>query len=421
MSDLAVRVEGLGKEYRLGGPREQFSTLRDRLDNWASAPFRAWCGRTTRPEQNPPFWALKDVSFAVKRGDVIGVIGRNGAGKDTLLKILSRITEPTLGEVDMDGRVGSLLEVGTGFHHELSGRENVYLNGAILGMRRAEIARKFDEIVAFAELAKFIDTPVKHYSSGMYMRLAFAVAAHLEPEILIVDEVLAVGDVTFQKKCLGRMKSIGTQGTTVLFVSHNMPALTSLCEKTLWLESGSVKDLGNTADVINQYLRTQSGADQAVGTIDLRFTQRPRKLAQAVKFRTIELQDCDRRTSYTFGVGEPIRVVLTLESAVHFEHFVVGFSIKTHDGSFLCTSASVVAGQYFTIQPGALRFESVIDPNYLKPGVDYLQVGNEVVDTQDLIEEAVRFEITPTKRLTRTALYNLPGVVHFDYPWCRVD
>ena len=203
MSELAVRVEGLGKEYRLGGPRERYTTLRDQLNKLASAPFRALRGRGERSEQNPPFWALKDVSFEVRPGEVVGIIGRNGAGKSTLLKILSRITEPTEGEVDINGRVGSLLEVGTGFHPELTGRENVYLNGAILGMRRAEIARKFDEIVAFAEVEKFIDTPVKHYSSGMYMRLAFAVAAHLEPEILIVDEVLAVGDAAVPEEVPG--------------------------------------------------------------------------------------------------------------------------------------------------------------------------------------------------------------------------
>ena len=209
MSELAVRVENLGKEYRLGGPRERYSTLRDQLQEWTS--LRGLLRRAKRAEHRPLFWALKDVSFEVQPGEVVGIIGRNGAGKSTLLKILSRITEPTEGEVDINGRVGSLLEVGTGFHPELTGRENVYLNGAILGMRRADIARKFDEIVAFAEVEKFIDTPVKHYSSGMYMRLAFAVAAHLEPEILIVDEVLAVGDAGFQKKCLGKMDEVATR------------------------------------------------------------------------------------------------------------------------------------------------------------------------------------------------------------------
>ena len=238
MSELAVRVEGLGKEYRLGAQRERYSTLRDQFHKLASAPLKALFGRGGCPAQDELFWALKDVSFEVPRGEVVGIIGRNGAGKSTLLKILSRITEPTEGEVDISGRVGSLLEVGTGFHPELTGRENVYLNGAILGMRRAEIVRKFDEIVAFAEVEKFIDTPVKHYSSGMYMRLAFAVAAHLEPEILIVDEVLAVGDAEFQKRCLGKMSDVAKGGRTVLFVSHNMGAIQTLCTRVCLLRQG---------------------------------------------------------------------------------------------------------------------------------------------------------------------------------------
>ncbi|HUR52967.1 MAG TPA: ABC transporter ATP-binding protein, partial [Gemmataceae bacterium] len=223
----AVRVEGLGKRYRLahGQERAQYRTLRDSLAEFAKSPFRK---RGTVEE----FWALDDVSFEVQPGEVVGIIGRNGAGKSTLLKVLSRITKPTTGRVEINGRVGSLLEVGTGFHPELTGRENIYLNGSILGMSRREIAAKFDEIVAFAEVEKFLDTPVKRYSSGMYVRLAFAVAAHLEPEILIVDEVLAVGDAEFQKKCLGKMGSLtANEGRTILFVSHQLGAIAQLCGK----------------------------------------------------------------------------------------------------------------------------------------------------------------------------------------------
>ena len=258
MSELAVRVEGLGKEYRLGAQPERYSTLRDRLNKLPSALFKALRGRGERSEQNPPFWALKDVSFEVRPGEVVGIIGRNGAGKSTLLKILSRITEPTEGEVDIKGRVGSLLEVGTGFHPELTGRENVYLNGAILGMRRAEIARKFDDIVGFAEVEKFIDTPVKHYSSGMYMRLAFAVAAHLEPEILVVDEVLAVGDAEFQKKCLGKMSDVAKGGRTVIFVSHNMGAVQTLCTRAVLLRAGQMVQDGPVGRVLTAYLADKS-------------------------------------------------------------------------------------------------------------------------------------------------------------------
>src|SRR5262245_12141023 len=222
-----IRVENLSKQYRIGARQTPYLTLRESIINAARSPLN-WFRRNGHPEDNT-IWALKDVNFEVKPGEVVGVIGRNGAGKSTLLKILSRITEPTTGQVDLYGRVGSLLEVGTGFHVELSGRENIYLNGAILGMKRNEIDHRFDEIVAFAEIEKFIDTPVKHYSSGMYMRLAFAVAAHLEPEVLLVDEVLAVGDSSFQKKCLGKMQEVGQAGRTIFFVSHNMAAIQNLC------------------------------------------------------------------------------------------------------------------------------------------------------------------------------------------------
>jgi len=248
MSDIAIRVTGLSKRYRIGLQKVRYRTLRETISDKFS--------RIARKEKAEKefFWALKDIDFDVKKGDSLGVIGRNGAGKSTLLKILSRITKPTKGRVVLNGRVGSLLEVGTGFHPELTGRENVYLNGAILGMRRTEIERKFDEIVAFSEIEQFLDTPVKRYSSGMYVRLAFAVAAHLEPEVLIVDEVLAVGDTEFQKKCLGKMSDVASEGRTVLFVSHNMLAVRTLCKKTMLLEAGLIKSIGNTEDVVLKYL-----------------------------------------------------------------------------------------------------------------------------------------------------------------------
>jgi lipopolysaccharide transport system ATP-binding protein len=260
MSDTIIRVENLSKKYIIGHQsegRSQYVALRDVIANGAkSLVQRIQNPKSKIQNQYEEFWALKDVSFEVKQGEAIGIIGRNGAGKSTLLKILSRITEPTTGRVAIKGRVASLLEVGTGFHPELTGRENIYLNGAILGMSKAEIKRKFDEIVAFAEVEKFLDTPVKRYSSGMYVRLAFAVAAHLEPEILVVDEVLAVGDVAFQKKCLGKMGDVATkEGRTVFFVSHNMVALESLCKSALWLDRGKLIDIGETNTVVPKYLQ----------------------------------------------------------------------------------------------------------------------------------------------------------------------
>jgi lipopolysaccharide transport system ATP-binding protein len=263
MSDTVIRVENLSKRYRIGLKEEMHDTLVGALADFVKSPVknlrrlrRLSTFREEGHDAEDIIWALKDASFEVQRGEVVGIIGRNGAGKTTLLKVLSRITHPTSGRVEIRGRVSSLLEVGTGFHKELTGRENVYLNGAILGMKKDEIDRKFDEIVDFSGIEKFIDTPVKYYSSGMYVRLAFAVAAHLEPEILLVDEVLAVGDAAFQKKCLGKMGDVAKEGRTVLFVSHNMIAVQSLCERTIWLNDGKIVEDGQSGQVVSSYLQT---------------------------------------------------------------------------------------------------------------------------------------------------------------------
>jgi lipopolysaccharide transport system ATP-binding protein len=257
MSNVTIRCEGLSKRYRIGASQEQYKALRDVIADAAKAPFR----RVRSASSNGHYiWALDDISFEINAGDLVGIVGRNGAGKSTLLRILSRITKPTRGRAAVHGRVGSLLEVGTGFHPELTGRENVFLNGAILGMRKSEISRKFDEIVAFAEVEKFIDTPVKRYSTGMYMRLAFGVAAHMETEILIVDEVLAVGDAQFQKKCFQRMSEIGSHGRTILFVSHNMSALRNICKQALVIDHGKLVAQGEVNHTIDHYL-AQIGDD----------------------------------------------------------------------------------------------------------------------------------------------------------------
>jgi lipopolysaccharide transport system ATP-binding protein len=279
MSDWIIRVEGLGKRYRLGhhGPRGSYVTLREVVSERLKGLFRK---RRLHPAREEDFWAIKNVSFEIKKGEVIGIIGRNGAGKSTLLKILSRITAPSAGRVRLRGRVASLLEVGTGFHPELTGRENIFLNGSILGMTRAEIRRKFDEIVAFSEIAKFLDTPVKRYSSGMYVRLAFAVAAHLEPEILVVDEVLAVGDAEFQKKCLGKMHDVATAGRTVLFVSHNLQAVSLLCSRGILLRSGTLAYDGSVEETTAAYISTfvnlsdsAEAPDRRTGSGEYRFTK----------------------------------------------------------------------------------------------------------------------------------------------------
>jgi lipopolysaccharide transport system ATP-binding protein len=258
MNDTVIAVRGLGKRYTIGARQPRYQTLRDILVGVAASPARRVArlfGRQPAAERDPDFWAVRDVDFDVPRGEVVGVIGRNGAGKSTLLKLLSRITDPTTGEIRVRGRVGCLLEVGTGFHLELTGRENVYLNGAILGMRRREIDRKFDEIVAFSETAAFIDTPVKHYSSGMHLKLAFSVAAYLEPEILLVDEVLAVGDLAFQRKCLGKMENIAAAGRTVLFVSHNLAVVKELCHTSIVMKDGRLDFRGSVVDGLARYSR----------------------------------------------------------------------------------------------------------------------------------------------------------------------
>lgn len=267
MSEIVISARGLSKQYTIGSALKRHPTIRDQMAETAMAPvrmLRSLYGGSRRSNgmSKNHIWALEDVSFDVQRGDIVGVIGRNGAGKSTLLKILSRITEPTAGYADIQGRVGCLLEVGTGFHPELTGRENVYLNGAILGMRRDEIVRKFDEIVSFAEIEKFLDTPVKRYSTGMYMRLGFAVAASLDPEILVVDEVLAVGDAAFQKKCLGKMAGVAKDGRTVIFVSHNMPAIQSLCNRCLFIEAGRLRMAGSLEDGLEMYHRSLAESSQ---------------------------------------------------------------------------------------------------------------------------------------------------------------
>jgi lipopolysaccharide transport system ATP-binding protein len=308
MSHLTIRVQALGKRYRLDGTCERYQALRDTLARALSRPprmVRSLAGR--REGQNVVdqfFWALRDISFDVERGEVVGVIGRNGAGKSTLLKILSRITEPTEGWAEIRGRVGSLLEVGTGFHPELTGRENIYLNGAILGMKRYEIARKFDEMVSFAEVERFIDTPVKRYSSGMYLRLAFAVAAHLEPEILLVDEVLAVGDASFQRKCLDKMQDVGQRGRTVFFVSHNLPAITRLCQRTILLDAGRVVRDGPSNQVISAYLRSGLGTTAIREWPDLR--KAPGN--EVVRLRAVRVRREDGQITDGVDIRRPIGV-----------------------------------------------------------------------------------------------------------------
>jgi lipopolysaccharide transport system ATP-binding protein len=319
-----IRVESLSKKYRLGERRGAPSTLRETITGAVRAPLAALKRRRGAGDETT-LWALRDVSFEVQMGEVVGVIGRNGAGKSTLLKILSRITRPTSGCVEMYGRTSSLIEVGTGFHPELTGRENVYLNGALLGMKRAEIKRRFDEIVAFSEVERFLDTPVKHYSSGMYTRLAFAVAAHLEPDVLIVDEVLAVGDVQFQKKCLGKMGSAAKEGRTVLFVSHNMAAVANLCRRGIVLEQGRVAYAGTQAEAVARYLAS-------FGTRGRSLRERADRAGSGeVRVVAIEVRDSAGRTLDVAASGQDVDICLRYEASpgFHSTRVIAGISVRT--------------------------------------------------------------------------------------------
>jgi lipopolysaccharide transport system ATP-binding protein len=344
---MAITATGLSKQYRIGAlanPAFQYGSLRETIAEASRQAVKRvgslWSGSGAR--QRAAFiWALDDVSFTIGRGEVVGVIGRNGAGKSTLLKVLSRITKPTRGSAELRGRVGSLLEVGTGFHPELTGRDNIYLNGAILGMRRAEIARRFDEIVEFSGVSAFIDTPVKWYSSGMYVRLAFAVAAHLEPEILLVDEVLAVGDAEFQKRCLGKMHAVVKEGRTILFVSHNMAAVKTLCRRALWIDGGRVTADGEVDSVVDAYV-SQGSPLASRGHVP---ADAARIGSGEARIRRVELQNRRGAEIGQLYLGQAFRIALTLEVRQPIPDALVGISISTLDGTRVVSAFSTDGGR----------------------------------------------------------------------------
>jgi lipopolysaccharide transport system ATP-binding protein len=351
MSDSVIRVVDLSKQYRIDGKQEAYRTLRDTLTDALIAPFRR-VGQLVRgiplsaAVQHETIWALKDVCCEIKSGEAVGIIGRNGSGKSTLLKILARITEPTTGFAEVHGRVGSLLEVGTGFHQELTGRENIYLNGAILGMRRMEIERKFDEIIAFAEVEKFVDTPVKYYSSGMYLRLAFAVAAHLEPEILLIDEVLAVGDVAFQKKCLDKMSEVTRGGRTVLFVSHNMAAVEQLCSRAILLSNGQISMAGSVARVVGSYLAThERRGSTAEGVL-------ARNASGSVELIAVGPVDEEGRPLLAAQCGRNLHLSIRLRTHVRLPRVTVSVGINTLHDTRVTVLHSSIAGHDLSFIPG---------------------------------------------------------------------
>ena len=389
----AIRVNNLGKRYRVstGHARYTYRTLRESLIDLVRAPLRRWRSTSSGAED---FWALRDLDFEVRQGEVLGIIGRNGAGKSTLLKILSRITKPTTGRVELSGRVGSLLEVGTGFHPELTGRENIFLNGAILGMSRREIARKFDEIIAFAEIDRFLDTPVKRYSSGMYVRLAFAVAAHLEPEILVVDEVLAVGDQAFQKKCLGKMSEVSRTGRTVLFVSHNMAAIVNLCRRVLLIEKGRLAADGEPHAIAARYLTSAAGACRA--EYDLSACPGRRKNALPL-MRAVRLRNSRQQLSAAFFSGDPLCVEFDLEFPRPLHAPQIGIGFDNCWGQRVCSVATYLSRSDLPALDGRCRVRCHVPELPLLPGTYTLSlsVGHLQESLLDQVEHVVALEVLP--------------------------
>jgi lipopolysaccharide transport system ATP-binding protein len=373
MSNIAIRVENLGKMYRIGTAEKQPQGVWETTKNLALSPF-AYLRRIRKPPtEEEILWALRHVSFEVKRGEVVGVIGRNGAGKSTLLKVLTRITEPTEGQAILKGRVGSLLEVGTGFHPELTGRENVYLSGTILGMRKADVDRKFDEIVDFSGVEKFIDTPVKRYSSGMKVRLGFAVAAHLEPEILLIDEVLAVGDVAFQKKCLGKMDEVSQGGRTVLFISHNMGMIRSLCKRTILLRKGNLSFDGHTQRAVNYYLSSATNRTKDMEG-EIQWDEKEAPGGVEIRLRRLRLLGADNRPTEVFDLLKLIQIEITydVQQSVRGMRWIV--QIITQEGVIAFTTTDHRQRGETVSQPGRYRTSCTIPPRLLNRGRYHLLV-----------------------------------------------
>ena len=423
MTRPIIEVENVSKRYRLG----QFNarTLREEVERLFQR--RRSNGRGNGPTDDQAdeseFWALKDVSFSVQPGEVIGIIGRNGAGKSTLLKILSRITEPTSGEIRIRGRVASLLEVGTGFHPELTGRENIYLNGAILGMSRAEVRRKFDEIVAFAEVEKFLDTPVKRYSSGMYVRLAFAVAAHLEPEILIVDEVLAVGDAEFQKKCLGKMHiASAAEGRTVLFVSHNMTAVANLCSRALWMRSGRIGMIGEVKTVTDHYLASTAGKDKAHNQVWTDINSAPGN--EQIRVQRIEIVSDGKHVNSAIEMGSPFQIVVDYWNLTGKSEIILNLYLFSADGTPVFESLTTEQHECSSHRrlKGLFRSTCFIPAHLLNEGNFIIQINFLDERLYKLFDftEAATLSVRDTNRREISTYGRFAGHVHPKLNW-RTD
>ena len=417
MPETTIKVDDLSKRYRIGATRGGYRSLRDALSDAVKAPIRRLknFGKASYRKEDS-IWALKDVSFEVERGEVVGVIGKNGAGKTTLLKVLSRITEPTSGRAVLHGRVGSLLQVGTGFHPELTGRENIYLSGTILGMSRKEIDQRFEEIVEFSGIEKYIDTPVKRYSSGMWVRLGFAVAAHLDPEILLIDEVLAVGDAEFQKKCLGKMDDVARGGRTVIFVSHKMGSISRLCDRALWIDNGELMMRGEPEEAISEYLLTGAEEDGKKVWSDGLSTNGSKEVAvSAVKIRNSE----DQVTS-SVSAAETFYVDIEFEVTDFLHQCRLGFFISKYDGTVIfSTYDSDVEGLNGGRSPGHYEISCEVPGNLLGPGEYTISLDGEVPGIKKLVhaEGVLCLTVEDTNALGSVHENGRQGVIQPDLEW----
>ncbi len=423
MSDFAIKAEGLGKKYLLRHQisGRQYAALRDVLAEKAKSLFRRRQPTPDDKKSVEEFWALNHVSFEIKHGEAVGIIGRNGAGKSTLLKLLSRITEPTRGRIRLRGRVASLLEVGTGFHPELTGRENIFLNGAILGMTRVEIKSKFDEIVAFAEVDKFLDTPVKRYSSGMYVRLAFAVAAHLEPEILIVDEVLAVGDQQFQQKCIGKMQNVSQSGRTVLFVSHNMDAIMRMCSRCILLNQGSVEADCGVKEAVTRYV---AGKKSQAASVDLRVAQRSWEPRLKARFQNVKLARTSGPPGWSLPYGEPLGFEFHLEVREPVFDLEMGMAISTVTGNQFTANSSSETLSLKKVTVGTYAYSIEFPGLRLTPGGYHALLWvRSAAGVEDFIRQAFDFEVTISEASARQKIDSFEAILvpQADHHFTRLE